>query len=138
MCFFPFSDRPVCRSVAWHVMPCCHVSCGVVVWVVGWTDEQQIDEYGRMVYEGQPEKPPPIRDEDRAPFWEGLGDKISDRLNEFEDEEVRTVGGSFVCRSCKLDSCELPMFPDVPFTLMQRLGMGWHATWWWKRRRAGR
>lgn len=41
-----------------------------------------------MVYEGQPEKPPPIKDEDRAPFWEGLGDKISDKLNEFEKEEV--------------------------------------------------
>ena len=41
-----------------------------------------------MVYEGQPEKPPPIKDEDRAPFWEGLGDKITDKLSEFEQEEV--------------------------------------------------
>lgn len=41
-----------------------------------------------MVYEGQPEKPPPMRDEDRAPFWEGLGDKISDKINEFDKEEV--------------------------------------------------
>lgn len=49
---------------------------------------RQIDEYGRMVYEGQPEKPPPIKDEDRAPFWEGLGDKISDKINEFDKEEV--------------------------------------------------
>lgn len=44
-----------------------------------------------MVYEGQPEKPPPIKDEDRAPFWEGLGDKISDKLSEFEQEEVCAV-----------------------------------------------
>ncbi|CAB1113770.1 unnamed protein product [Ectocarpus sp. CCAP 1310/34] len=50
-------------------------------------EDVTIDEYGRMVYEGQPEKPPPIKDEDRAPFWEGLGDKISDKLSEFEKEE---------------------------------------------------
>ncbi|CAM9588147.1 unnamed protein product [Ectocarpus fasciculatus] len=50
-------------------------------------EDVTIDEYGRMVYEGQPEKPPPIKDEDRAPFWEGLGDKISDKLSEFENEE---------------------------------------------------
>lgn len=51
-------------------------------------DWRQIDEYGRMVYDGQPEKPPPIRDEDRAPFWEGLGDKISEKISEFDTEKV--------------------------------------------------
>lgn len=49
-----------------------------------------------MVYEGQPEKPPPIKDEDRAPFWEGLGDKITDKFSEFEQEEVCVACG---CRS---------------------------------------
>lgn len=46
-----------------------------------------------MVYEGQPEKPPPMNNEDRAPFWEGLGDKISDKLTEFEQEEVCVTCG---------------------------------------------
>ncbi|CAN0293828.1 unnamed protein product [Pylaiella littoralis] len=50
-------------------------------------EDVTIDEYGRMVYDGQPEKPPPIRDEDRAPFWEGLGDKISEKISEFDTEK---------------------------------------------------
>ena len=64
--------------------------------------DRQIDEYGRMVYEGQPEKPAPIKDEERAPFWEGLGDKITDKLSEFEKEEVccGTVVYSARCGIC--------------------------------------
>lgn len=50
-----------------------------------------------MVYEGQPEKPPPMKDEDRAPFWEGLGDKITDKLSEFEQEEVCVLLLFFLC-----------------------------------------
>jgi len=72
-----------------------------------------------MVYEGQPEKPPPIRDEDRAPFWEGLGDKISDRLSEFENEEV----GGFIC----YELCAA----DVPSPVIPYLGMRCDTWWWW-------
>lgn len=58
-----------------------------------------------MVYEGQPEKPAPIKDEDRAPFWEGLGDKITDKFSEFEKEEV--------CAACAVAGLVTVLTPPV-------------------------
>lgn len=76
-----------------------------------------------MVYEGQPEKPPPIKDEDRAPFWEGLGEKISDKISEFDKEEVGHIYTTWLSSStCIYNSTGNKAARPLPELLFELLG----------------